>query len=135
MKNVKLFEDFTSERTLELNESINFGSYVFTSRTPFQEFDEALPDKGESVYCVFLHNNVEINGQTMYLGQNTGGLKYQILGLWAERSIAKEMYDSAVKSKKDGDYLSVSIGELKAKTKFRFDYSEFDGYRAKGIVK
>ena len=128
-------KDIDAQLAESLNESINFGWYSFTSRTPFQEFDEALPDKGESVYCVFLHNNVEINGQNMYLGQNGGGLRYQILGLWAEKSIAKEMYDSAVKSKKDGDYLSVSIGELKAKTKFRFDYSEFDGYRAKGTVK
>lgn len=126
---------FTMEISESLNESINFGDYVFTSRMAFNNFDDELPAKGDSVYCVFLHNYVEVNGNGIYLGGNGGGLRPQILGLFTEEADARNIYNDAVKSKKVGDMLSVSMGTLVCKTKFRFDYKEVDGYRATGRVK
>lgn len=128
-------KDADAELAESLNESINFGDYVFTSRMAFNSFDEALPAKGETVYCVFLHNYVEVNGSGIYFGDNGGGLRPQILGLFTEEADAREMYNNAVKSKKDGNMLSVSMGTLTSKSKFQFNYKETDGYRAKGMVK
>lgn len=133
MKNVKLFEEFINESKMTLHESINFGDYVFGT-FPFKNFDDSLPAKGESTYCVFLHNYVEINGAGTYLG-DADGLKTEVLGLFAEEADAKAMYNNAVKSNKQGMMLSVSMGTLTSKSKFQFWYKEMDGYRAKGIVK
>lgn len=129
MNNIKTFNEFH-----QLNEGISFGYYVFTSRTAFSAFDDALPEKGESVFCVFLHNQVEINGETVYLG-GSSGLQYEILGLYADEADAKKVYDEAVKAKKPGNKLSVTMGTLLSKSKFQFSYDETAGYRAKGIVK
>ena len=118
-----------------LDEGIKHGSYVFTNRYAFQAFDDALPAKGESCFCVFLHNSVEINGEQQYLGSNGGGLQSEVLGLFADEAEAKEAYDNAVSSKKTGEKLSVTMGTLVSKTKFRFDYSEIEGYTAKGTIK
>lgn len=127
MKNIKTFENF-------ITESIKFGSYTFTNRTSFSGFDDLLPAKGESVYCVFLHNLVEINGQETYLGQSHG-LSQEIVGLYAEEADAKAAYDQAIKSKKTGHLLSVSMGTLTSKSKFQFNYEELAGYKASGSIK
>ena len=136
MNHISTFETFTSQKQeASVNEGLRFGSYVFTSRFPFQSFDDALPAKGESCFCVFLHNSVEINGEQQYLGSNGGGLQSEILGLFADEAEAKEAYDNAVNSKKTGEKLSVTMGTLVSKTKFRFDYSEVEGHTAKGTIK
>ena len=133
MKNIKSFSQFHNLEAI--NESLRFGSYVFTSRFPFQGFDDALPAKGESCFCVFVHNSVSINGEEQYLGSSGGGLQTEVLGLFQDESEAKEMYDKVVKSKKTGNKLSVTMGTLISKTKFRFDYNEVAGYQAKGTIK
>ena len=133
MKNIKSFLQFHNLEAI--NESLRFGSYVFTNRFPFQGFDDALPAKGESCFCVFLHNSVEINGEQQYLGSNGGGLQSEILGLFEDQAEAKEAYDNAVKSKKTGEKLSVTMGTLVSKTKFRFDYEQIEGHTAKGTIK
>lgn len=134
MDHIPTFESFTSQEA-QIDESIRFGSYTFTSRLAFQGFEDAIPSKGESCFCVFQHNLVEINGEEQYLGSNGSGLRYQIIGLFADEADAKEAYSNAVSSKKSGQYLSVSMGTLTAKTKFQFNYDETDGTRAKGTVK
>ena len=103
MKNIKSFSQFHNLGTI--NESLRFGYYAFTSRQPFRAFDDALPAKGESCFCVFLHNSVLINGEEQYLGSSGGGLQHEMLGLFQDESEAKEMYDKAVKSKKTGNKL------------------------------
>ena len=133
MKNIKSFLQFHNLEAI--NEGLRFGSYVFTNRFPFQGFDDALPAKGESCFCVFLHNSVEINGEQQYLGSNGGGLQSEILGLFEDQAEAKEAYDNAVKSKKTGEKLSVTMGTLVSKTKFRFDYEQIEGHTAKGTIK
>ena len=133
MKNIKSFLQFHNLEAI--NESLRFGRYSFTSRFPFQGFDDALPAKGESCFCVFLHNSVEINGEQQYLGSNGGGLQSEILGLFSDQAEAKETYDNAVKSKRTGEKLSVTMGTLSSKTKFRFDYEQIEGYTAKGTIK
>lgn len=133
MKNIKSFSQFHNLEAI--NESLRFGSYVFTSRMPFQGFEDAIPAKGESCFCVFLHNSVLINGEEQYLGGSGGGLQYEILGLFQDEEEARSMYDNAVKSKKTGSKLSVTMGTLASKTKFRFDYNEVAGYQAKGTIK
>ena len=133
---IPTFEAFISqEQETQINEGLRFGSYVFTNRFPFRAFDDALPAKGESCFCVFLHNSVEINGEQQYLGSNGGGLQSEVLGLFADQAEAKEAYDNAVNSKKTGEKLSVTMGTLVSKTKFRFDYSEVEGHVAKGTIK
>lgn len=133
MKNIKSFLQFHNLEAI--NEGLRFGSYVFTNRFPFQGFDDALPAKGESCFCVFLHNSVEINGEQQYLGSNGGGLQSEILGLFEDQAEAKEAYDNAVKAKKTGEKLSVTMGTLVSKTKFRFDYEQIEGHTAKGTIK
>lgn len=133
MNHIPTFEAFTSQEN-PVDESIKFGRYTFTSRLAFQGFEDAIPAKGESCFCVFLHNLVEINGEDFYLGSQSG-LSRQIVGLFADEADAKEAYNSAVSSKKTGEYLSVSMGTLTSKTKFQFNYDETDGTRAKGTVK
>lgn len=136
MNHISTFEAFTSqEQEVQVDEGLKFGSYVFTNRFPFQAFDDALPAKGESCFCVFLHNSVEINGEQQYLGANGGGLQSEVIGLFADQAAAKEAYDNAVNSKKSGEKLSVTMGTLVSKTKFRFDYSEVEGHTAKGTIK
>ena len=136
MNYIPTFEAFTSQKQeTPVNEGLKFGSYSFTSRFPFQAFDDALPAKGESCFCVFLHNSVEINGEQQYLGSGGGGLQSEILGLFTDEAEAKEAYDNAVSSKKTGEKLSVTMGTLVSKTKFRFDYSEVEGHTAKGTIK
>lgn len=133
MKNIKSFLQFHNLEAI--NEGLRFGSYVFTNRFPFQGFDDALPAKGESCFCVFVHNSVEINGEQQYLGSNGGGLQSEILGLFEDQAEAKEAYDNAVKAKKTGEKLSVTMGTLVSKTKFRFDYEQIEGHTAKGTIK
>ena len=124
MKNVKTFESFRES----LNESIQFGSYYYNSRTAFGEHSDNLPEKGNTKYLVFAHNEVDFYGQRIRL--ENGGSKKQYIGIFDDEAAAAEAYKTAMK-KPDGVYVSFSMGTLFAKSKFSFQYEEKQGKLAK----
>lgn len=133
MKNIKTFKGFAGSDYKSVNESIQFGSYYYNSRTEFGEHADNLPEKGETKYLVFAHNQVDFYGQRIRLeaGHTLGsaGTK-QYIGIFADEASATEAYKTAMK-KPDGVLLSFSMGTLHAKSKFSFQYEETQGKLAK----
>lgn len=133
MNNIKTFKGFTGSDYKSVNESIQFGSYYYNSRTEFGEHGDNLPEKGETKYLVFAHNQVDFYGQRIRLeaGHTLGsaGTK-QYIGIFADEASATEAYQTAMK-KPDGVLLSFSMGTLHAKSKFSFQYEETQGKLAK----
>ena len=129
MRKIKTFEGFRES----LNESIQFGSYYYSSRTAFGEFSDNLPEKGDTKYLVFAHNEVDFYGQRIRLeaGSSLGspGSK-QHIGIFDDEASAIEAYNNAMK-KPEGVLLSFSMGTLFAKSKFAFQYEETQGKLAK----
>lgn len=129
MKNIKTFEGFRDS----VNESIQFGSYYFNTRTEFGEYIDDLPEKGETKYLVFAHNQVDFYGQRIRLeaGHTLGsaGTK-QFIGIFDDEASATEAYKMAMK-KPEGVLLSFSMGTLYSKSKFSFQYEETQGKLAK----
>ena len=124
MKNIKTFEGFREEGYKPTNESIQFGSYYYNSRTAFGEFSDNLPEKGDTKYLVFAHNSVDFYGQRIRLeaGHTLGGPNgKQHIGIFDDEASAAEAYKTAMK-KPDGVLLSFSMGTLYAKSKFSFQY-------------
>ena len=133
MKNIKTFEGFREDGYKPVNESIQFGSYYFNSRTEFGEYSDDLPAKGETKYLVFAHNQVDFYGQRIRLEAghtlgSAGTKKY--IGIFADEASAAEAYKMAMK-KPEGVLLSFSMGTLFAKSKFSFQYEETQGKLAK----
>lgn len=128
MRNIKTFEGFRES----LNESIQFGSYYYNSRTAFGEFSDNLPEKGDTKYLVFAHNEVDFYGQRIRLeaGHSFGGGSKQHIGIFDDEASAAEAYKNAMK-KPEGVLLSFSMGTLYAKSKFSFQYEETQGKLAK----
>ena len=124
MNNVLSFEDFRNS----LNESIQFGSYYYSDRTWAGEFSDNLPEKGNTKYLVFAHNEVDFYGQRIRL--ENGGNKKQYIGIFDDEASAADAYKTAMK-KPDGIYVSFSMGTLFAKSKFSFQYEEKQGKLAK----
>ena len=124
MKKVKTFEAFRES----LNESIQFGSYYYSDRTWAGEFSDNLPEKGNTKYLVFAHNEVDFYGQRIRL--ENGGNKKQYIGIFDDEAAAADAYKTAMK-KPDGIYVSFSMGTLFAKSKFSFQYEETQGKLAK----
>ena len=124
MKNIKTFEGFRES----LNESIQFGSYYYNDRTSFGEHSDNLPEKGNTKYLVFAHNEVDFYGQRIRL--ENGGSKKQYIGIFDDEAAAADAYKNAMK-KPDGIYVSFSMGTLFAKSKFSFQYEETQGKLAK----
>ena len=133
MKNIKSFESFTEANNISVDESIQFGTYHYNSRTEFGEHSDNLPEKGETKYLVFAHNSADFYGQRIRLeaGYTLGsaGTK-QYIGIFADEASATEAYQTAMK-KPDGVLLSFSMGTLHAKSKFSFQYEETQGKLAK----
>jgi len=133
MKNIKTFEGFREDGYKPVDESIQFGSYYFNTRTEFGEYIDDLPAKGETKYLVFAHNQVDFYGQRIRLeaGHTLGsaGTK-QYIGIFADEASAAEAYKTAMK-KPEGVLLSFSMGTLYAKSKFSFQYEETQGKLAK----
>ena len=129
MKKIKTFEDFRES----VNESIQFGSYYYNSRTAFGEFSDNLPEKGDTKYLVFAHNEVDFYGQRIRLeaGHTLGGPgSKKHIGIFDDEASAIEAYNTAMK-KPEGVLLSFSMGTLFAKSKFAFQYEETQGKLAK----
>ena len=129
MKKIKTFEDFRES----VNESIQFGSYYYNSRTAFGEFSDNLPEKGDTKYLVFAHNEVDFYGQRIRLeaGHTLGGPgSKKHIGIFDDEASATEAYKMAMK-KPEGVLLSFSMGTLFAKSKFAFQYEETQGKLAK----
>ena len=124
MNNVLSFEDFRNS----LNESIQFGSYYYSDRTWAGEFSDNLPEKGNTKYLVFAHNEVDFYGQRIRL--ENGGNKKQYIGIFDDEASAADAYKTAMK-KPDGVFVSFSMGTLFAKSKFAFQYNETQGKLAK----
>ncbi len=124
MKKVKTFEAFRES----LNESIQFGSYYYSDRTWAGEFSDNLPEKGNTKYLVFAHNEVDFYGQRIRL--ENGGNKKQYIGIFDDEASAADAYKTAMK-KPDGVFVSFSMGTLFAKSKFAFQYNETQGKLAK----
>ena len=124
MRNVKTFESFRES----LNESIQFGSYYYNDRTSFGEHSDNLPEKGNTKYLVFAHNEVDFYGQRIRL--ENGGSKKQYIGIFDDEAAAADAYKTAMK-KPEGIYVSFSMGTLFAKSKFSFQYEETQGKLAK----
>ena len=124
MKNVKTFEGFRES----LNESIQFGYYHYSTRTAFGEHGDNLPEKGNTKYLVFAHNEVDFYGQRIRL--DNGDTAKQYIGIFDDEATATEAYNTAMK-KPDGIYRSFSMGTLFAKSKFSFQYDETQGKLAK----
>jgi len=124
MNNVLSFEDFRNS----VNESIQFGSYYYSDRTWAGEFSDNLPEKGNTKYLVFAHNEVDFYGQRIRL--ENGGNKKQYIGIFDDEASAADAYKMAMK-KPDGIYVSFSMGTLFAKSKFSFQYEETQGKLAK----
>ena len=124
MKKVRTFEAFRES----LNESIQFGSYYYSDRTWAGEFSDNLPEKGNTKYLVFAHNEVDFYGQRIRL--ENGGSKKQYIGIFDDEAAAADAYKTAMK-KPDGIYVSFSMGTLFAKSKFSFQYEETQGKLAK----
>lgn len=129
MKKVLSFEDFKNS----VNESIQFGSYYYNSRTAFGEHSDNLPEKGDTKYLVFAHNEVDFYGQRIRLeaGHSLGGPgSKKHIGIFDDEASAAEAYKNAMK-KPEGVLLSFSMGTLYAKSKFAFQYEETQGKLAK----
>lgn len=129
MRNIKTFEGFRDS----LNESIQFGSYYYSSRTAFGEFSDNLPEKGDTKYLVFAHNEVDFYGQRIRLEASSslgGPGSKQHIGIFDDEASAIEAYNTAMK-KPEGVLLSFSMGTLFAKSKFAFQYEETQGKLAK----
>ena len=129
MRNIKTFEGFRES----LNESIQFGSYYYSSRTAFGEFSDNLPEKGDTKYLVFAHNEVDFYGQRIRLEASSslgGPGSKQHIGIFDDEASAIEAYNTAMK-KPEGVLLSFSMGTLFAKSKFAFQYEETQGKLAK----
>ena len=129
MKKIKTFEDFRES----VNESIQFGSYYYNSRTAFGEFSDNLPEKGDTKYLVFAHNEVDFYGQRIRLEASSslgGPGSKQHIGIFDDEASAIEAYNTAMK-KPEGVLLSFSMGTLYAKSKFAFQYEETQGKLAK----
>ena len=129
MRNIKTFEGFRDS----LNESIQFGSYYYSSRTAFGEFSDNLPEKGDTKYLVFAHNEVDFYGQRIRLEASSslgGPGSKQHIGIFDDEASAIEAYNNAMK-KPEGVLLSFSMGTLFAKSKFAFQYEETQGKLAK----
>ena len=124
MRNVKTFESFRES----VNESIQFGSYYYNDRTSFGEHGDNLPEKGNTKYLVFAHNEVDFYGQRIRL--ENGGSKKQYIGIFDDEAAAADAYKTAMK-KPDGIYVSFSMGTLFAKSKFSSQYEETQGKLAK----
>ena len=124
MNNVLSFEDFKNS----VNESIQFGSYYYSDRTWAGEFSDNLPEKGNTKYLVFAHNEVDFYGQRIRL--ENGGNKKQYIGIFDDEASAADAYKTAMK-KPDGVFVSFSMGTLFAKSKFAFQYNETQGKLAK----
>ena len=124
MRNVKTFESFRES----LNESIQFGYYHYSSRTAFGEHGDNLPEKGNTKYLVFAHNEVDFYGQRIRL--ENGGSKKQYIGIFDDEAYAMAAYNTASR-KPEGIYISFSMGTLYAKSKFSFQYEETRGKLAK----
>ena len=124
MNNVLSFEDFRNS----VNESIQFGSYYYSDRTWAGEFSDNLPEKGNTKYLVFAHNEVDFYGQRIRL--ENGGNKKQYIGIFDDEASAADAYKMAMK-KPDGVFVSFSMGTLFAKSKFAFQYNETQGKLAK----
>ena len=133
MKNVKTFEGFREEGYKPVNESIPFGSYYYNTRTEFGEHGDNLPEKGETKYLVFAHNNADLNGQTIRL---EGEIKIgattskRYIGIFDDEAYAMAAYNTAAR-KPEGTFVSFSMGTLYAKSKFSFQYEETQGKLAK----
>ena len=133
MNNIKKFEDFTKTDYKAVDESIQFGSYYYNSRTEFGEHGDDLPAQGETKYLVFAHNQVDFYGQRIRLeaGHTLGSAgSKQYIGIFDDEASAAEAYKTAMK-KPDGVLLSFSMGTLYAKSKFSFQYEETQGKLAK----
>lgn len=129
MRKIKTFESFRES----LNESIQFGYYHYSTRTAFGEYADDLPEKGETKYLVFAHNEVDFYGQRIRLeaGSSLGGPgSKQHIGIFDDEASAAEAYKAAMK-KPEGVLLSFSMGTLYAKSKFSFQYNETQGKLAK----
>lgn len=125
MKKIKTFESFRES----LNESIQFGSYYYSTRTAFGEHSDNLPEKGDTKYLVFAHNEVDFYGQRIRL--ENGGSKKQYIGIFDDEAYAMAAYNTASRRKREGIYISFSMGTLYAKSKFSFQYEETRGKLAK----
>ena len=126
---IKTFEGFRES----LNESIQFGSYYYNNRTSFGEHSDNLPEKGDTKYLVFAHNEVDFYGQRIRLeaGHTLGGPgSKQHIGIFDDEAYATAAYNTASR-KPDGVYVSFSMGTLHAKSKFSFQYNETRGKLAK----
>lgn len=128
MKNIKSFESFRESSHNKVDESIQFGSYYYNNRTSFGEHGDNLPEKGNTKYLVFAHNEVDFYGQRIRL--DNGGSKKQYIGIFDDEAAAADAYKTAMK-KPDGVYVSFSMGTLFAKSKFSFQYEETQGKLAK----
>ena len=129
MRNVKTFESFRES----VNESIQFGSYYYNDRTSFGEHGDNLPEKGNTKYLVFAHNEVDFYGQRIRLEASSslgGPGSKQHIGIFDDEASAIEAYNNAMK-KPEGVLLSFSMGTLFAKSKFAFQYEETQGKLAK----
>jgi hypothetical protein len=129
MRKIKTFKGFRES----LNESIQFGSYYYSSRTAFGEFSDSLPEKGDTKYLVFAHNEVDFYGQRIRLEASSslgGPGSKQHIGIFDDEASAIEAYNAAMK-KPEGVLLSFSMGTLYAKSKFAFQYEETQGKLAK----
>ena len=129
MRKIKTFEGFRES----LNESIQFGSYYYSSRTAFGEFSDNLPEKGDTKYLVFAHNEVDFYGQRIRLEASSslgGPGSKQHIGIFDDEASAIEAYNTAMK-KPEGVLLSFSMGTLYAKSKCAFQYEETQGKLAK----
>lgn len=133
MKNIKSFESFTEANNISVDESIQFGTYHYNSRTEFGEHSDNLPEKGETKYLVFAHNSADFYGQRIRLeaGYTIGSAgSKQYIGVFDDEAAATDAYNTAMK-KPDGVLISFSMGTLHAKSKFAFQYEETNGHLAK----
>lgn len=133
MKNLKTFNNFREK----LNESIPFGSYFYNDRTSFGEHADNLPEKGETKYLVFAHNNADLNGQPVRLeGEARFGstTSKRYIGIFDDEAYAMAAYNTSVR-KPEGTFVSFSMGTLTAKSKFSFQYEETRGKLAKIKIK
>ena len=97
MNNIKKFEDFTKTDYKAVDESIQFGSYYYNSRTEFGEHSDDLPAKGETKYLVFAHNSADLDGQTIRLeGEvrfgSTTSKRY--IGIFEDEASATDAYNT-----------------------------------------
>lgn len=133
MKRIQTFKDFREDGSKPVNESIPFGSSFYNDRTSFGEYADDLPEKGETKYLVFAHNNADLNGQTIRLeGEvrfgSTTSKRY--IGIFDDEAYAMAAYNTASR-KPEGTFVSFSMGTLYAKSKFSFQYEETQGKLAK----